>query len=95
MDLSQARAIVVVFSQAGCPACDEYIPRFQAIAAAQPIPWRVIDVGHRDAEDISDNYGIEATPTTMVLKKPTGAAKAEGALDDATIQQLFALAAAQ
>ena len=70
MDLSQARAVVVVFSQEGCPACEEYLPRFQRIAATKTGPSRIVDVGVPDAEGISDNFGIEATPTTMVLKRP-------------------------
>ena len=34
-----------------------------------------------------------ATPTTMVLRRPVGAIKAEGALSLAQIRQLFSLAA--
>lgn len=93
MDLSQARAVVVVFSQEGCPACEEYLPRFQRIAATKAVPSRIVDVGLPDAEAISDNFGVEATPTTMVLKRPVGAIKAEGALSDADIEQLFGIAA--
>jgi thiol-disulfide isomerase/thioredoxin len=92
----QAGAIVVVFTIPGCPACEDYIPQFQQVAGQYPtVQSYVIDASTQQGGPYADRFGVEATPTTMVLRNPTGAIKTEGALDIGAIHHLFGIAAAQ
>lgn len=88
--------VIVVFAMKDCPACEEYMPRFQAVANqfAGRVPYQVLDANAPSAQAVADRFKIEATPTTMVLRRPTGAIKAEGSLSDADILRLFNIAAA-
>lgn len=97
MDLQNAKAVIVVFIMDGCGACHEYTPMFQKVARefAGKIPAFILDVNSQQGGPLADQYGIEATPTTLVMRKPAGALKAEGALNEAQIRQLFTIAAAQ
>lgn len=95
VNLANARCVVVVFAQEGCPACEEYVPRFQAVAAqySAQVPSAIVDASDKRYEQIADTFQINATPTTLVLRKPTGAIKAEGSLPNTEISKLFAVAA--
>jgi thiol-disulfide isomerase/thioredoxin len=91
---AQPSCIVVVFGQPDCPACSDYAPRFQAVAQQFPqVPTVLLDINSPQNQDMANRYQLVATPTTLVLRRPVGVIKAEGALDDGEIQQLFALAA--
>jgi thiol-disulfide isomerase/thioredoxin len=79
-----------------CPACHEYMPRFQAIASqfAGRVPYQILDADSPANRQVAERFDIEATPTTMVLRRPVGAIKAEGSLGDPEILRLFNIAAA-
>jgi thiol-disulfide isomerase/thioredoxin len=96
MDPSAAKVIILVFAMQDCPACHEYMPRFQTVAGqfADRIPYQILDANAPANQQIAERFGIEATPTTMVLRKPVGAIKAEGALSDQEILRLFNVASA-
>jgi len=97
-----ARVVVVVIGQPGCGACEAFIPRVQAIA---PSFARVVPTIFMNAADLRpeiqawmDQYGIDATPTTLVLRRRSlggGVWKLEGSQDDATIRQIMDFAYAQ
>ncbi len=89
-------AIVVVFTIPGCPACEDYMPVFRQIAGHFPgVQHYVIDASTPQGAPYADHFGIQATPTTMVLRNPVGAIKAEGLLRPVDVHQLFSIAAAQ
>ena len=91
--MAQPNAVVVVFAMQQCPACSDYMPRFKAIASQFPqVPHQVLDANAPGVQGLADRFQIQATPTTMVLRRPVGAIKAEGSLPDADIQRLFVLA---
>jgi len=89
-------AVIVVFAMKDCPACHEYVPRLQAIAGqfAGRVPYQILDANDSANQAVAERFEIMATPTTMVLRKPAGAIKAEGALADSDILRLFNIAAA-
>lgn len=94
--MPEPKAIVVVFTMPGCPACEQYMPTFQAVANRFPhVPRYVIDAASPQGAPYADHYGIQGTPTTMVLRKPAGALRAEGLLAESHVQELFSIAAAQ
>lgn len=94
--------IVMVVSQEGCGACEEYLPRFAAIAA--PYAQQGLAIIHLDAADDRpeaqawmDQVKVESTPTTYVLRhrgRGGGVWKLEGGVDDATIKQTLDFAQA-
>lgn len=61
---------------------------------AGAVPILVYDVASPDAEiqALANRYAISATPATLVLRRGPGAFKVEGALDDAQIDHVLALA---
>lgn len=93
MDLNRANVVVVVFVMEGCPACTEYLPRFQRVAALYHahFPIYVLDAAADDAEiqRLADRTKVKATPTTLVMQRGPGVYKTEGAVDDADIQGIL------
>jgi thiol-disulfide isomerase/thioredoxin len=98
-----AKVVMVVISMADCPACEDYLPRFQRIAAnyAQVgIPVLYLDAEDEDSgvQAWMDGHGVEATPTTLLLRRPEaggGVWKLDGSQPDAAIQQAFDFAYAK
>ena len=97
LQLAQARCVIIVFVMKECPACHEYVPRFRQVAQqfSGKVPSVIFDVESPQGHPLADQFDIQATPTTMVLRRPLGAIKAEGALNNIDIQQLFTIAASQ
>ena len=95
VNLGQANAVIIVFVMEGCGACEAYVPQFQAVAQEfnDRVPAFILDVNSQQGHSLADQFEVMATPTTMVLRRPVGAIKAEGALSPAQIRQLFSLAA--
>lgn len=91
-----SRTAVVVFSMAGCPACSEYMPRFNRIArrAADGVPVHVLDAADPRHQALAERLGVSATPATYVLRSPAGAVALIGAAPNADIEQLFQIARA-
>lgn len=97
-----SRVIVVVIGQPGCGACEEFVPKMQALA----VPFaRVVPVIFMNAADPRpevqrwmDQYNISATPTTLVLKRKElggGVWKLEGSQEDVACRQIMDFAYAQ
>jgi thioredoxin-like negative regulator of GroEL len=95
MDLTQYSIVVVVFVMDGCDACAEYVPRFQHVARqfSGKIPAFIVDVNSPQGGPLADRFMVEATPTTVILRRPSGAIRAEGALPDTEVGQIFQFAA--
>ncbi len=60
--------LVVVWTQDGCPACEEYHPTFVSAAAHYQncVPSVVVKADEWSAE--ADRYFISGTPTTTLLR---------------------------
>jgi thiol-disulfide isomerase/thioredoxin len=94
MDASQARVIVAVFVMDGCPACHDYLPRFQQVAdpyAKAGVPIIVYDAASEDpaVQQLADRWDIQATPTTVVALRGPGLLKEEGSMGEADIKKLM------
>jgi thioredoxin-like negative regulator of GroEL len=77
----------------GCGACHEYRPKFEKVARryAGVVPSYVLDANEH--AQFADRHRITSTPTTLILRQPSGVVKLEGARTLAEIDQMFALAA--
>jgi thiol-disulfide isomerase/thioredoxin len=95
LDLTQYNVVVVVFVMEGCHACAEYAPRFQQVARGFPaVPAFIVDANSPQGGPLADRFMVEATPTTMILRKPSGAVRAEGALPSEEVAEMFKFASA-
>jgi hypothetical protein len=86
------RPCVIVFLQAGCPACSEFHPRFTRASAAlrrRGLRVHAVDLGAPGVARAADYFGVRATPTTIGLGRH-GNWKLEGAVGDAEIRSLLA-----
>ena len=88
IDLTNERVLVALFVQEGCPACEEYLPRFERVAdryRRAGMPIIVYDATSTDDELVAfmDRYQIEATPTLLVLRRGPGSRRLDGALTNA------------
>lgn len=95
MNLAHARVAVVVFHQKDCPACEDYLPRFQKImpAYAHCMPIYLMDIADPRYNAFSDRHNVEATPTTLILYRRKSPIKIEGAIDDNEIHRVLTKAA--
>lgn len=91
VDLSKFKIVIVIFAQPGCGACEDYLPRFKALAAPYEscLPVVVLDVNDQKFAWLADRHKVEYTPTTLVLRKPRGAIKIDGSVDDGKIQEIL------
>ena len=90
-DLTPYRIVVVAFYMKDCPACHEYIPRLQQIAARHPnIPTLILEANQYGP--YADQMRVSSVPVTFVLRKPNGAMKAEGAISNNQIEYLYGVA---
>lgn len=88
-EIAAMPAVVVAWHQQGCPACDEYLPTFRAVAQkyAACVPSAIIDANEFSRE--ADGYWVRGTPMTMLLR---GGRRSPYVLDGAaTAEQLDAL----
>jgi thiol-disulfide isomerase/thioredoxin len=97
IDLRNERVLVALFVQAGCPACEEFHPRFDRLADRYKragMPIMVYDAAAKDPGLIAfmDKYQVYATPTLLILKRGPGSYKVEGSLDDETIEETLMMA---
>jgi thiol-disulfide isomerase/thioredoxin len=62
---------ISIFVMAGCPACEDYKPRFRRIYTEmqqrghQMPPLEFVDVNAANQQDICNHYQIKYTPTTL------------------------------
>jgi thiol-disulfide isomerase/thioredoxin len=90
MKLVDYPLIVMVWGMDGCPACEEYIPRFRRVASkyAQCVPAVVLDANRY--EDAANHFRIRATPTTITSRYGRrGIYAIEGDAPDEDIEKLF------
>jgi thiol-disulfide isomerase/thioredoxin len=90
MKLIDYPVIVIVWGQDGCPACEEYTPRFRQVAGqyASCIPSVVIDAERYD--QAANHYRIRATPTTMISRYGRRSLYSiEGSTENKQIETLF------
>jgi thiol-disulfide isomerase/thioredoxin len=93
MKLVDYPLILIVWGQDGCPACEEYTPRFRGIASkyASCIPAVVIDAER--FEGAANHYRIRSTPTTMISRYGRRSLYSiEGTAPDEQIERLFQFA---
>jgi thioredoxin-like negative regulator of GroEL len=89
--LAHERVVVVVFVQANCGHCHEYVPRFLAVARRYQhcLTMLVLDADRPEFGAIANHFEIDGTPTTVALFKPTGNVGAGGNVSDAEIEQVL------
>jgi thioredoxin-like negative regulator of GroEL len=85
---------VIVFAQQGCPACTEFMPRIGRLSGpyrARGLALQPVDINSPQGHALAKRFGVDATPTTVVLRGP-GSFKMVGAVGDEQIAQLLAAA---
>lgn len=90
MKFTQYPVLIVVWTQDGCPACEDYKPRFARIAEryASCVPAVILNAAQYMAA--ADYYRVETTPTTMLLRQGQRSVfTLHGAADDAAIDSYF------
>ncbi len=96
-NLNEAQAIVVVFTIAGCDACQEYKPRFQRVAEPyrDQVPIYMLDANSEVPEvaRLAQRLGVTNVPATYVLRKPAGTMCVLGGIPDSQIVWLLGVAA--
>jgi thiol-disulfide isomerase/thioredoxin len=83
---------VFVFIQEGCPACHDYMPKFDRAAAERPD----VVVGRYDlaapdprVAEFAEKLGVKATPTTVVMTSRGTFQRHVGSLPVAQIKALL------
>lgn len=92
MDTSQARVVVAVFVMEGCPACHDYLPRFQQVAdpyMKAGVPVIVYNAEDPNVQQLADRWDIQATPTTVIALRGPGMIKEEGSMSGEDIKKLM------
>ena len=81
---------VFVFAQPGCPACEDYVPRFQRRAAGAPYPVGIYHLGSGGrGDEMANKFRVSAAPTTVVMTRRGQLQKHVGALADNVIERLL------
>lgn len=81
---------VFVFAQRGCPACEDYLPRFKQRANGAPYPIGVYHLGDGGrGDEMANQLGIKATPTTTVMTRDGRLRNHVGALADNIIERVL------
>lgn len=81
--LNAPQAVVDVWSPT-CPACVQYKPVFEEVAASNPGPLMAM-VNGNDAPEVVSKYGIGAIPTTLFLQNGQEVGRLEGAVSKETL----------
>lgn len=99
--------VVLVFHMEGCPACEQFLPKFRAIAphygplsenSYMAVTGRGVPSGIYDAnkfDPLAERFDIRATPTMLVARRQERPVREEGDLDERTIHGMFQWALAQ
>jgi thiol-disulfide isomerase/thioredoxin len=88
---AHVNTIIIVFAMDGCGHCDEFKPRFRRIARSYPdVGALVVDANEGEANALAQKYGIDGTPTMLIMRKGTAQTyKVDGAVSDAAIHNAF------
>jgi thiol-disulfide isomerase/thioredoxin len=105
VDLRPYKVVVLVFGSPGCPACQEFTPRFRQIAQAyvqclpemvqgQPQPRAAGAIFYLDANDpknapVADRFNVQYMPTVIVLRKPRGMLRFDGSVPNNKIVEIL------
>ncbi len=83
-DLNGHNVVVILFKMEGCPACEEYEPRFRQIASSYQgcFPILIVDAADPSITPMADRLKVHAIPATFVLRRPTGVIRAEGNIEN-------------
>ncbi len=73
---------ILIFVASGCGACHEYQPRFKKLSQPYDIDIHVLNIAHRDGARYMAEFGIRATPTTVVIDGPRERFRRIGNLPD-------------
>lgn len=88
----QVKPAVFVFAQAGCGACEDYLPRFNGVVQSErpSCPVGTYDLAKdAHAQEFANRLGVQATPTTVVMDSRGRLHKFVGALAEGAIRQLL------
>lgn len=93
-DLSNKNVVVMVFAMEGCGHCEEFLPRFwpkaeKYLAMGMPVFCYNLASEDPSIQAIATRYEIDSAPTTIVLKRGTGALKLSGGYNDETIDRVL------
>ncbi len=99
----EPRIVIVVVHLAGCPACEEYVPRLRALSGSYermgiPVLYVNAEDQRPEAQRWMDEYDIQEMPSTLVIKnKKLGGQvwKIAGAQDERAIRQMLDFAYAE
>jgi thioredoxin-like negative regulator of GroEL len=93
--VNDSRVVVVLFTIAGCEACEEYKPRFRRIAQQyqRHVPIVMLDANDPRCADLAQRLNVTNVPATFALRRPTGMIRVEGAIPDSQIAWLLDVAA--
>lgn len=82
--------LIVVWTQAGCEACEEFAPAWRAVASrwASCVPSVAVDCArYKTAADL---YRVQETPTTMILRYGRASwRRLRGAVTQQEIEQFY------
>lgn len=94
MDPRTSPVVVVLFTLEGCPACEEYKPRFAKIAKMyqQYVPVILADANDPKFADLAERLKVEAVPATFMLRRPRGMIRMVGGVPDHQIHWLLSTA---
>jgi len=82
---------VVVYVQAGCPACHEYTPRIRAAARKYRVALDVVHLDTRSGAAMATKHRIRVTPTTDFFSERDTVTRRTGNLPDAALERLLAI----
>jgi thiol-disulfide isomerase/thioredoxin len=95
VDLRNSPIVVVLFTLEGCPACEEYKPRFAKIAKTYQghVPVVFADANDPKFQDLAERLNVEAVPATFMLRRPRGMIRMVGSVSDQQVHWLLGTAA--
>lgn len=95
MKIWEMPVAVIVWTQDGCPACEEYLPKFRNIALqyAKCMPVIIADVNAFSRA--ADIFRVQSTPSTIITRygRRGFAGFIDGDASEERIRTLFAAAA--
>lgn len=92
--------MVVVVTQPGCPACEEFTPLVAPVAASfarAGVPTYHLNAATPDpaAQAWMDQHGVQATPTVYIIHQSGAVWKMEGAQPEDIVRQIYDFAYSQ